>query len=229
MNFVELQQRGFCVVKNYVKNPENYLNRLIKNNQNHGKPMWDLRKYCKPLFVDLWKETDLVCSFDGNCIGRCESIDWHIDQNTSHRDGFICVQAVIALKPSNNTQLLSESHKYFKALSFRCTDNTNPTWEHYTIPHEDPIFKKGLKIVTPGLDAGDILIFDSRIVHSVTENNDRAVCYISMVPRHFVDEKILVKRKRYYKMGYGTTHWCERAIKSCKSGKSRKFDYNELV
>ena len=44
-----------------------------------------------------------------------------------------------------------------------------------------------------------------------------------MVPRHFVDEKILIKRKRYYKQGYGTTHWCERAIKSCKSGNSRNL------
>ena len=82
------------------------------------------KKTLQTTFIDLWKETDLVCSFDGNCIGRCESIDWYVDQNTSHRDGFIYVQAVIALK-SNSVNLLSGSHKYFKALSFRCTDNEN--------------------------------------------------------------------------------------------------------
>ena len=160
------------------------MGRLIKNNENHGKPMWDLRKQCKPLFVDLWKENDLVCSFDGNCIGQCDSIDWHVDQNQSHDKDVFSIQGVLALKESNCTKFLKGSQKYFNSLSKRNTDNKNPTWEFYIIEDDDVIWKRGLEIVKPKLEKGDLLLFNSRVVHSVEKAKNRAVVYISMYSRN---------------------------------------------
>jgi len=220
-----LEKYGYTIIKNTIcnNNIDNYLSRLQKDNRCHSCVMWDIRLKMWKYFKNIWNTGDLVCSFDGNVLGDNEAIDWHIDQNQSHLPGMVSVQGVLALKPSRVTHLLEKSHKYFLSVSERCTDNDKDTWESYAIPTSDKIWKKNLKIVTPKLNAGDLLLFDSRLVHSVSKCKNRAVVYVSMVPKKFIDDNIKSKRKKGFLNGIQTTHWCERFIvRDDTSGPIRK-------
>jgi ectoine hydroxylase-related dioxygenase (phytanoyl-CoA dioxygenase family) len=230
MIFDELYKNGFTIIKNTLKHSEYYLEALKKDPRCHSKAMWTIRRKCRPIFEKLWNTKDLVCSFDGNSLGDGECIPWHVDQNQNHEKGLICVQGVLALSHSNVTRFLSGSQKYWHSLSHRCTDNLTNTWESYLIEETDPIFKKGLDIIKPILEPGDMLLFDSRIVHSVESYTDRAVCYISMVPRNKIKTTIQRKRKKAYMDGWSTTHWCETVILREQEGpKKYKWDGNNLV
>lgn len=207
-----LEKDGFTIIRGALKNPEFYLRKLKEDSRVHSKTMWRLRFLMKRYFAQIWKTNNLVSSFDGNVIGKMRKINWHVDQNITHGDCLMSVQGVLILYPSNVTQFLSGSHKYFGSLSKRCTSNNPYEWESYAIPDDDYIWKKGLKICTPELNPGDLLIFDPRIVHRVLPTNKRASVYISMVPRFFLSNLIERQRKKVYKKNWGTTHWCDRIV-----------------
>ena len=218
----KLHKDGYIIIKNAINNPDKVLNLLKLDTRIHSNQMWNIRLSLKKYFSKIWNTNNLVASFDGNLIGTCDKIDWHVDQNTSHKSGFICVQGVLALKPSKSTNLLTGSHKYFQSLSTRNCDNKNPTWEFYNIPDNDAIWRRGLTVDTPKLNAGDLLIFDSRLVHSVNKTYNRAVVYVSMIPRNRLLNHIERIRKRGFLDGWMTTHWCETFIKRELSGPIRK-------
>ena len=218
----KLKTTGFIVIKNAINNPSTVLDNLKHDTRVHSDQMWDIRLSLKKYFKHIFNTDNLAASFDGNLIGQCESIDWHVDQNMSRDTNIPYVQGVLALKPSKSTHLLSNSHRYFNSLATRNCDKKNPVWEYYNIPENDPIWRRGLIIETPKLNAGDLLIFDSRLVHSVSYNNYRAVVYVSMMPRTRILNHLERLRKRGFLNGWMTTHWCDRFIKRDISGPIRK-------
>lgn len=225
-----MEKNGFIIIKNAIKNPNFRLNQLRKDNRTHSKVMWRLRFEVKKYYEYIWNTKNLVCCFGGNMIDD-ESLEfpWHVDQNCSHEKGLVSVQGILALTKSNSTQLLKGSHKYFESMSYRCTKNNPYEWESDMIPDDDFIWKKGLEIVVPKLNAGDLLIFDSRLVHRVVPKNRRSIVYISMVPRNHLSNLIERLRKKAYKENWTTTHWCSKLIKIEKDDEIQDLKYNELV
>ena len=226
-----MESDGYIIIRNAINYPSVKLRKLKQDNRIHSKIMWQLRFKIKKHFEKIWQTKDLVSSFDGNIID-CDSfiLPWHVDQNSTHGNDIRCVQGLLALTNSCATQLLVGSHKYFQSMSNRCTSNNPYEWENYNIPDTDYIWKKGLEIVTPKLNAGDLLIFDSRLVHRVIEHQPRSIVYVSMVPRKFISNLVERLRKKAYKKNYSTTHWCEKVIKSGQDvPKQNNLEYNELV
>ena len=90
--------------------------------------------------------------------------------------------------------------------------------------------EKRLSIVTPHLNPGDLLIFDSRVIHRVIPQKKRSVAYISMVPRRFISNLIERQRKKAFKKNLTTTHWCEKLIVTEKDNPLQtNLEYNELI
>ena len=218
----KFEKDGYIIIKNAITNPEKELEILKKDTRVHSNQMWNLRLKVKHIFSKFINSNNLVCSFDGNCIGNCDNIDWHVDQNQSHQTDVFSIQGVLALKESNCTKFLKGSQKYFYSLSKRNTDSKNPTWEFYNIPDNDVIWKRGLEIVKPKLQKGDLLLFDSRIVHCVEKAKNRAVVYISMYSRNHLLNHVERIRKKAFLKGWSSTHWCERFIYRDYSGPIRK-------
>lgn len=209
----ELDRYGYTIIRNAIKRPALKLQQVRNDPRAHSKIMWRIRYEVKKHFAKIWNTNDLVSCFGGNNIDDTDfSLDWHVDQNRTHKRGRQCVQGVLAFTPSNATQLLEGSHKHFEALSYRCTSNNPYEWESDAIPGTDCIWKKGLKIVVPELKAGDLLLFDSRMVHRVETVKKRSVMYVSMVPRSFLSNLIQRLRVKAFKNNIITTHWCEKLI-----------------
>lgn len=225
----EIKNNGFYIFKNVLKNPTIYLNRLRKNKNAHSNTMWELRYKIKKYFVKIWNTNKLVSSYDGCSLDSKFNLDWHIDQNMSHGNELSCVQGVLALTNSTSTDLLIKSHNYFTEFGNRCTSYNNNEFESYIIPYYDDIWKKNLQIFTAKLNAGDLLLFDSRIIHRVVSREIRSVVYISMVPRLFVSKDIQKKRQIGFKNGIQTTHWCSRFIKVSIGSKPENLKLNDLV
>lgn len=224
-----LKKNGYVIIKNAIKYPNKKLIKLKNNKSIHSKLLWDLRFETKKYFSKIWKTDNLVCSFDGYIFNTSNKLDWHVDQNMSHSKGLICVQGVLSLTQSNATQLLVKSHKYFNSFGKRLTSYNPNEWEFYTIPKNDNIWNLNLKIHTPILLPGDLLLFDSRLIHRVNYSKPRTAIYISMVPRSFVSKRIQKKRKIGFKKGYQTTHWCTRYIIVDKNTNPPKIYINELI
>jgi len=219
----ELVNNGFSIIRNALPNYKYYLNLLEKSDYEiHQDFLWDLRVEVKKYFEVIYNSQNLACSFDAYRSGDSPALNWHIDQNQSHPDKLNCVQGVVVLKNSNVTKLLVKSHLYFKELSERISDNNYNTWEFYEVPESDKIWSYNLKIEKPELEGGDILFFDSRLVHSVDETNDRAVVFVSMMLQNNISNCIKRKRKLGYLKGEQTTHWCDRYILVGIDGRKRR-------
>ena len=227
-----MENNGYIIIRDAIKYPGLKIRRFKKDNRTHSKSMWNLRFEVKKHYEKIWDTKELVCCFGGNIINSDPyPLPWHVDQNSSHDPKKMsCIQGILALSNSHATQLLVGSHKYFDSLSHRCTSNNPYEWEYYEIPDDDYIWKKGLKIVTPNLNPGDLLLFDSRVVHRVIEQDNRSIAYISMVPRKFLSNLVERLRKKAYKKNMSTTHWCEKII-TTEPDEPLQHDliYNELV
>lgn len=206
-----MDTNGYIIIRDAIKYPALKIRRFKKDGRAHSKTMWKLRFEVKKHFEQLWNTDKLVSCFGGNVID-CDhfTLPWHVDQNSTHDNSITCVQGILALSNSNATQLLVGSHRYFKSMSHRCTSNNPYEWEYYEIPDDDAIWKRGLKIVTPNLKPGDLLIFDSRIVHRVIDHHKRSIAYISMVPRSFLSNLTERLRRKAFKNNMSTSHWCEK-------------------
>ena len=226
-----MDKQGFIIIKDAISYPSLKLRRLRKDDRVHSKTMWKLRFEVKKHYEKIWNTKDLVSCFGGNIIDLDDyTIPWHVDQNQTHGNNMRCVQGILALSESYATQLVSGSHKYFQSMSYRCTSNNPYEWESYKISKKDYIWKKGLSIVTPHLNAGDLLIFDSRIIHRVIPQKNRSVAYISMVPRRFLSNLIERQRKKAFKKNIMTTHWCEKiTVIEIDKPLQPNLEYNELV
>lgn len=191
----------------------------------HSELMWNLRtdSRIKAIFEKLWGTDDLIVGFDGtnhrpkNHEGLV--LQWHVDQDETHPEGVQCYQSILAIQSSNETtgsiSVLPKSHLHHKALANRLGDGSGG-WEFLQIPDDDIIFRQCMRPVVPVLDAGDLLVWDSRTAHCVLppkdKNSERTVAYFSYVPKSFCTSDVCQARLRAFTEGISTTHWPHRFV-----------------
>lgn len=196
---------------------------------NHCRVLWNVRCHpnVKKTFADVWKvdPDELLTSFDGAYRRRpCDefTLPWHMDHNASHpSETLSSVQGILALtdvdETTGGTQFLSESHRHTRALCARLAAEEDPNaWAYTQVPCDDRVFRMGLAVVQPTLQPGDMLLWDSRLVHRVVAPTvaatERWTVYLSMAPGSAVDASVRRKRKRGFRKGVATTHWVQRFV-----------------
>ena len=222
-----MEHDGFVIYKNVlsVRECED-----IKDHNliywNHSDVMWNLRCHpeIKRVFAEVWnvRQDDLLTSFEGIYHRRPFenfSLPWHMDHNASHPfDKISSVQGILAMsnidEATGGTQLLPGSHRRTKGLCYRYkVDDNHDTWEFTEVSDDDRIFSMGLSPFQPVLQTGDLLLWDSRLLHRVVQPMDPATyrwtAYLSMVPRCMVPSKVLKQRKEGFEKGIASTHWVQ--------------------
>ena len=225
----DLREKGYVVIREAIKFPKEKLVCIKKDPRVHSRILWKIRFETKKYFAKYWNTRELVSSFQGHYFNKNHTIDWHVDQNNSHSKGCVSLQGIIALTNSSATEFLTGSHKYFESFARRCTTNNPYEWEGNRIPLNDYIWKKGLIVERPSLKPGDLLLFDSRLIHRVIKHNYRAVLYTSMVPRQFLSNLIERERIKAYKNNAHTTHWCNKVIITDYDDPEQTLKINSLV
>jgi hypothetical protein len=177
--------------------------------------MWEVR--CHPGVVNLFARTwgvdddELITGFDGIGVqledGHAFVMPWHVDQDGSHPDGMVCVQALLALSESAATEFAIGTHDVHPQFA---KSSGRQEWQFVTVATDKVAdFEK----VRPRLHAGDVLLWDSRTVHRVnTDGERRVVAYLSMVPTRMASAATLRRRRQMYDKGVATTHWAHRPV-----------------
>lgn len=202
--------------------PPNF-NGIFRNYISHLEWVWQIRELCFPIFRQIWRTDDLLCSFDSGCFlppkarykinkdGTYSTKHWmHCDQPRDYR-GFNCVQGIVNLLPNGphdgGLTLIEGSKDIFSEY----LDKHVSEGRHcFHIDLNDPLIKgkRILKICAP---AGHILLWDSRMFHCNIDprfNASPRLCtYVSMQPRSLASEDQISQRIELYNEGRGTAHW----------------------
>eukprot|EP00466_Bigelowiella_natans_P002039 jgi/Bigna1/90374/estExt_fgenesh1_pg.C_680075 len=132
----------------------------------------------KQVFSSIWDTDDLIVSFDGFGVFRPWSYKktwrtkggwYHVDQNPVHKPGLHCVQGLVSLYdqnvstggltviPGSQHEMpdFAKRHKYIQHYS-----------DYIPIAKHDQILK--MKAVMVSCRAGDLCLWDSRVVHCNT-------------------------------------------------------------
>lgn len=194
----------------------------------HSDLLWRIRQCdeVRRVFADVWSvDVDALCAgYDGahyrapNDKGLV--LDWHVDQDGTHGPGRVCVQALLALTAVNastgGTLLLPTSHAWHTDLVPSRERPLQDEWEFEHVDENDAVFSKCPSPVQPSLLPGDLLVWDSRLVHRVVPPTDplseRGVVYLSMVPATWMDARTRRMRRAFYDAGVATTHWVTRCV-----------------
>ena len=207
----------------------------------HSQAQWFIRSVpaVKQAFAAVWSDDDLLTSFDGMALWRPPSVDpswrttrggsWlHIDQHPTGRPGFHCVQGLVSLLPTSpetgGNVVIPGSHRWFSSIPDRYAERLariDPSIDHFRFPADDPQLAETPPIMCH-LDAGDLLLWDSRTVHCSTPGAGdaagpdnslvRAVSLICMMPRSKSNDEIIERRRRAVDERTSTTNWSDRFI-----------------
>jgi hypothetical protein len=230
----DLEEKGYAVVKGVlseekVRTASNLFYEWINDVENdvpkqdtfygmikegHQKHSWFIKTDpdVQAVFKKLWNTDDLVTGFDGCCwIPRSyNAIDtcWtHTDQAAAKK-GLHCVQGFVSLTANmersfvayEGSHLLHETYMKERGL----TGARN--WRLI-----DPEYLKDLKRVVVKVDAGDMVLWDSRTFHQSQygTNEERLVQYVCFLPRNHEGNTPGQQRQRlkYFKNRRTTTHW----------------------
>jgi hypothetical protein len=196
---------------------------VVKHHQVGQQPFqWQTRcrKEVQEPFKKIFKTDRLVCSFDG--IGyvpaegkRRDSFWMHTDQ-APNSSGFKSVQGIVALTSNsiNTFKCLPGSHllhgKYFASKGVSDKSKLGKNW-HRLESDTDFEIHTGVAIEPKSvpLEAGDLLIFDSRLFHQNAQggNEERLVQYVTFLPKEGRDLKQKEKRVKYFNDRRTTSHW----------------------
>lgn len=209
----------------------------------HSAAQWFIRSIpnVKRSFAAIWDDDDLLVSFDGMALWRPPEVDpawrttrggsWmHIDQHPIGRPGFHCVQGLVSLLPASpatgGNVVVPRSHRLFEAIPDRYTERLAripSSIDHFRFPADDPQLAATPPIMCH-LDAGDMLLWDSRTIHCSTPGEPiasdhghadelvRAVSLVCMMPRARSNERVIAKRRAAITNRTSTTNWSDRFI-----------------
>jgi ectoine hydroxylase-related dioxygenase (phytanoyl-CoA dioxygenase family) len=193
----------------------------------HEKFMWEARMEPGVLdvFSELWGTDKLLVSFDSlnvtfpNRTDKPRKGNWeHVDQSPLRR-GLHCVQGIINISPSGpedgGLTVIPESHKHTEEFFDTATDKTKWTnMDLYLLNAEELAWfaNKGLKPYKVCAKPGDLIIWDSRLIHYGAEpteksNQIRTVIYSSYTPAAWASADQLQVKKEVFENWGGTTHW----------------------
>jgi hypothetical protein len=153
----------------------------------HSQCSWFVRTVprVRAIFEALWGTPDLISSFDGLLLWRpwtpldrahrTESGWFHIDQNPRHKPNFAAVQAFVSLLPSSartgGNVLIAGSHHSFPhhysespMYADRLDEVGLDDWVEVD-PADTVLVGADRPVLCCRLEAGDMLIWDSRVVH----------------------------------------------------------------
>jgi ectoine hydroxylase-related dioxygenase (phytanoyl-CoA dioxygenase family) len=205
---------------------------IIKNyGVGHCQALWDVRgdENIIQLFADLHGTRELLVSFDGACVLKPKGKAYeniHTDQSPrviaefkKNKIEFKCYQGILNMEECGDEDgglvVYEGSHlghaKYFEKIDLKDNwyiyDTNNKS--NKEINEEGRAFLSNYKRVKVNCAAGDFLLFDSRIAHTVTpsKRNHRIAAYVCMLPKSYSNEKEIKKRKEYFDNFRTTSHW----------------------
>jgi hypothetical protein len=206
----------------------------------HSQAQWFIRSApaIKRAFAAVWDTDDLLVSFDGMALWRpwARNEAWrtnrggtwlHIDQHPITRPGFHCVQGLVSLLPTSpevgGNVLIPGSHRSFEKIPQVYPDRLGRLpleLDHFRFPVDDPLLG-GTQPVTCHMEAGDLLLWDSRTIHCssgaeapppVADRLIRVASLVCMMPRRLTPPEVLEARKRAVAEVISTTNWTDRFI-----------------
>ncbi len=208
----------------------------------HSEAQWFTRSVpsIKTAFASIWDDDDLLSSFDGMALWRPTDIDtawattrggsWlHVDQHPISRPGFHCVQGAVSLMTSSPATggniLIPGSHKWFADIPDRYAERLGrlPEWlDHFRFPADDPRLHATPPIMAH-LEAGDMMLWDSRTVHCSSPGLEsaprsdpdkpsliRAASLVCMMPKSRASDEVLAQRRAAVPTLTSTTNWSDR-------------------
>jgi hypothetical protein len=206
----------------------------------HSAAQWFIRGVAnvKRAFAAIWDDDDLLVSFDGMALWRPWALNeawktnrggsWlHIDQHPITRPGLQCVQGLVNLLPTSpatgGNVLIPGSHKAFETIPSVYPERLGRVpvdVDHFRFPADDPLLR-GTPPIMCHLEAGDLLLWDSRTIHCSSSGLEaptaqaalmRAISLICMMPRRLTPPEVLEKRKAAVERVTSTTNWTDRFI-----------------
>lgn len=207
----------------------------------HSAAQWFIRAVpdVKRAFAAVWDDDDLLVSFDGMALWRPTAVnpEWqtnrggswlHIDQHPIGRPGFHCVQGLVSLLPSSpatgGNVIIPGSHKLFESIPDLYTERLgriDSDIDHFRFPVDDPRLALTPPIM-PHIEAGDLLLWDSRTVHCSSPAIDgesdprtgllRAASLVCMMPRSRSSASVIARRRDALANRTSTTNWSDRFI-----------------
>ena len=196
--------------------PENNYG-VILNYLNHEKFQWEIRELCHKYFAELWKNQNLLCSFDGGCFFPPQDSSpvfkswWHADQGRYSTER-VSIQGIVCLTSCEKLEdgglvLVEDSFKIFEEYLNR---HPKQGIVGFAVQRDDPLIKnkRNIKICAP---AGSLILFDSRMFHCNVQpwgKQHRMCIYVSMMPSKNCSDKTRKKRVEAYNKGLTTNHYC---------------------
>lgn len=236
------QQKAFDWLKSFgtdldLNNPDTWvadnlpvqskINTFSQYGVSHEKFMWDAR--LEPGVIDafakIWGTDELLVSFDAlnitfpNRKDRPRKPSWeHVDQSP-FRKGMHCVQGIVNLSEAGpndgGLMVYPRSHLYNEEFFELQTDKSEWTpRDMYLFSRENVEWfqSKGLKPYKVCAEPGDLILWESRLVHygdepSPLSNVIRTVIYVAYTPARLAKEEALkMKAERFHNYG-ATSHW----------------------
>jgi hypothetical protein len=226
----DLEEKGYSVVKGVlseekVRTASNLFYEWINTvsiqdtfygmiKEGHQKHSWFIKTDpdVQAVFKKLWNTDDLVTGFDGTCwIPRSyNAIDtcWtHTDQAAAKK-GLHCFQGFVSLTANTERTFVAYEGSHLLHETYMKDRGLTGARNWRLI---DPEYLKDLKRVVVKVNAGDMVLWDSRTFHQSQygTNEERLVQYVCFLPRNHEGNTPGQQRQRlkYFKNRRTTTHW----------------------
>ena len=226
----DLEEKGYAVVKGVLSEEKvqtasklfyEWINEVPKQDtfygmikEGHQKHNWFIKTDpdVQAVFKKLWNTDDLVTGFDGTCwIPRSyNAIDtcWtHTDQAAAKK-GLHCVQGFVSLTANTERTFVAYEGSHLLHETYMKDRGLTGARNWRLI---DPEYLKDLKRVVVKVNAGDMVLWDSRTFHQSQygTNEERLVQYVCFLPRNHEGNTPGQQRQRlkYFKNRRTTTHW----------------------
>ena len=211
-------------------------------------PQWFIRSApaVKQAFAAVWDDDDLLVSFDGMALWRPTDVDpawatdrggaWlHIDQHPISRPGLQCVQGAVTLTATSadigGNIVVPGSHKWFADIPVRYGDRLAripETQDHFRFPTDDPQLQDTPPLMAH-MEAGDMMLWDSRTVHCSSPGPQAAVAtdkaapellrvasLVCMMPKSRSNDEVIAHRRAAVESLTSTTNWSDRWVNADK-------------
>ena len=193
----------------------------------HTPFQWEIREACASIFADIYEcaPADLITSYDGGSVtfpdrrpcGKSKFPAWfHNDQPRTMPD-FQCWQGVVYLTPSGERDPGTVAYAGSKDIWAQYNElrpSEGHKWGMMDTELVEELLTESVgeaRIVRYEVPQFHMFIFNSRVAHcsypGMPGCDPRFATYVSMVPRSYLSEAELAKKRKYYEENKMTSHW----------------------